>query len=101
MDKRCIPTPVPSMVNRQRFIFAGTDIYWIGATNCDTGIWIWSYDYAPLTYSNWNTGEPNNHRAQGEHCCHMYVNGKWNDTMCSRKAHFVCKRYANSHCDQR
>ncbi|VDI46450.1 C-type lectin domain family 10 member A [Mytilus galloprovincialis] len=72
----------------------------IGATDSETGIWIWSYDYVPLTYSNWNTGEPNNHRNQGENCCHMYDNGKWNDIMCSRKARFVCKRPMNSHCDQ-
>ncbi|XP_071139153.1 perlucin-like protein [Mytilus edulis] len=78
-----------------------TDLYWIGATNFETGIWIWSYDYVPLTYSNWKKGEPNNHNDQGEHCCHMYVNGKWNDTICSRKNKFVCKRHANSHCDQR
>ena len=72
---------------------AGTDLYWIGATDSETGIWIWSYDYVPLTYSNWNTGEPNNHRDQGENCCHiMFDNGKWNDIMCSRKARFVCKR---------
>ncbi|XP_063437269.1 perlucin-like protein isoform X1 [Mytilus trossulus] len=77
-----------------------TDIYWIGATDSETGIWIWSYDYVPLTYSNWNAGEPNNHRDQGENCCHMLDNGKWNDIMCSRKARFVCKRPMNSHCDQ-
>ncbi|XP_076081689.1 perlucin-like protein isoform X2 [Mytilus galloprovincialis] len=82
----------------------GTDIYWIGATNFDAGEWIWSYDYSLLTYSNWNTGEPNNRRhakGQGENCCHMYVTGKWNDTLCRRKAKFVCKRHANNHFDQR
>ncbi|XP_052084618.1 perlucin-like protein [Mytilus californianus] len=78
----------------------GTDLLWIGATDCDTGIWIWSYDYVPLTYSNWNTGEPNNHRGQGENCCHIYDTGKWNDIMCSRKLKFVCKRHVNTHCDQ-
>ncbi|VDI22140.1 Hypothetical predicted protein [Mytilus galloprovincialis] len=80
---------------------------WIGATNFDAGIWIWSYDYSPLTYSNWKTGEPNNHqndKGQGENCCQMYkaihVAGKWNDLWCSHKVKYVCKLHANSHCDQ-
>uniref|UniRef100_A0A8C4YL92 C-type lectin domain-containing protein n=1 Tax=Gopherus evgoodei TaxID=1825980 RepID=A0A8C4YL92_9SAUR len=35
----------------------------------------------PVTYTNWETGEPNNNK--NEDCVAMYSNGKWNDIDCS------------------
>lgn len=53
---------------------------WLGATDEEAeGIWKW-VDGTTMTYSNWNTGEPNN--LNGEHYLETYTNnnaGKWND----------------------
>uniref|UniRef100_A0A8C3FNL5 Mannose binding lectin 2 n=1 Tax=Chrysemys picta bellii TaxID=8478 RepID=A0A8C3FNL5_CHRPI len=35
----------------------------------------------PVTYTNWNTGEPNDNK--NEVCVAIYDNGKWNDIVCS------------------
>lgn len=61
--------------------FAG-QVIWIGysdATNEGTFTW---YDGAPLSYSNWAPGEPND--AGGvEDCTQIYPDGSWNDLNCS------------------
>ncbi|XP_074816040.1 mannose-binding protein-like [Natator depressus] len=44
----------------------------------------------PVTYTNWNTGEPNNNG--NEDCVVMYDNGKWNDLDCSNsKVSIICE----------
>ncbi|XP_043407079.1 mannose-binding protein [Chelonia mydas] len=44
----------------------------------------------PVTYTNWNTGEPNNNG--NEDCVAMYDNGKWNDLDCSNsKVSIICE----------
>ncbi|TFK09505.1 Collectin-46 [Platysternon megacephalum] len=44
----------------------------------------------PVTYTNWEMGEPNNNK--NEDCVAMYDNGKWNDIDCSKSEMLIiCK----------
>lgn len=43
-----------------------------------------------LTYTNWNTGEPNNSDS-GEDCVVLLSDGKWNDIPCSSVSKVVCE----------
>lgn len=74
---------------------------WIGFSDATTeGTFIW-LDGAPVTYTNWAGGEPNNNIpgccgtpgwlggcpndlrcSQGEDCVQLYANGQWNDLGC-------------------
>jgi len=61
---------------------------WIGIT--DTNIegdfqWLTS---EPVTYTNWNGGEPNNSGSNEDHT-EMYTNGKWNDLRGSNNRRYV------------
>ena len=44
--------------------------------------------YGTSTYTNWNSGEPNDSR--GEDCTQQYATGKWNDLKCSNQLPSVC-----------
>ncbi|MCB9234635.1 MAG: HYR domain-containing protein [Bacteroidia bacterium] len=60
------------------FLLNGTsgDI-WLGFTDeVVEGTFVWE-TCEPVTYTNWNTGEPNN--AGNEDYLHMYTSGLWND----------------------
>ncbi|XP_077183498.1 CD209 antigen-like protein C [Paroedura picta] len=55
--------------------------YWIGLhdmKNENTFVWL---DNSPLTYTNWNLGEPNNY-GTGEDCGMIQKDGYWNDLGC-------------------
>lgn len=56
-------------------------IIWIGFSDeVQEGNFVW-YDQAPVTYTNWAPGEPNN---QGnEDCTQIYADGLWNDLPCN------------------
>lgn len=45
---------------------------------------------APVTYTNWKTGEPNNHD-NDEDCVVIVSNGLWNDLNCQRKSLIICE----------
>ena len=61
--------------------YAG-QVIWIGYSDAvNEGSFVW-YDGAPVTYSNWAPGEPND--AGGvEDCTQIYPDGSWNDLNCS------------------
>lgn len=60
-----------------------SSIIWIGFSDEITeGSFIW-YDGAPITYTNWAPGEPNNVGPSGEDCVQIYPNGSWNDLPCN------------------
>ncbi|MCB9592687.1 MAG: C-type lectin domain-containing protein [Sandaracinaceae bacterium] len=72
--------------------------YWIGANDRSTeGSWQWSRAGAAVTYSNWNSGEPNN--SSNEDCAVLNpydtgasgVGGGWNDTDCNDDNRYVCE----------
>jgi C-type mannose receptor len=66
----------------------GTGNIWIGFNDITTEtVFVWT-DGSPVTYTNWNIGEPNN--ASGENCTEMINNPagvtsyrRWNDLPCS------------------
>lgn len=71
---------------------------WIGLRLVNqTFLWM---DNEDLTYTNWDTGEPNG--GQREPCVHMYSRGanagQWNDVDCNRPMGYVCesRRYSSA-----
>ena len=52
----------------------------------------WS-DYTPVSFVNWNDGEPNNY-GDGEDCAVVIVGlgGVWNDDRCEKQAKAVCEK---------
>lgn len=80
---------------RIHIVFSATNVVhaWIGATDCATDKWIWASTFAPVTYSNWYSNEPNGKTK--ENCGEIYptYNGKWNDSVCENEYVFVCKRH--------
>ena len=67
---------------------------WIGGTDAASeGTWKWSPSGTPLSYTNWNGGEPNN--LGREDCLEFWAStGKWNDAPCTSAIHirkYVCQ----------
>ena len=62
--------------------------YWIGLTDSAVeGHFIWQHSSKPLSWLNWNGGEPNNGSNDhdgNENCVILLKNGKWNDSACGR-----------------
>jgi len=55
---------------------------------------VWSPSNTPLSYTNWNAGEPNNYGG-AEHCvmAHGWGKwGKWNDDGCAKEKKYVCQQ---------
>ncbi|XP_078283857.1 macrophage mannose receptor 1 [Rhinoraja longicauda] len=71
-------------------IFASFPL-WIGLSKPGpTSGFIWS-DGSPVTYENWNAGEPNNHRGI-ENCGEAKTdNLQWNDIHCEALRDWICK----------
>ncbi|XP_015421708.1 PREDICTED: pulmonary surfactant-associated protein D-like [Myotis davidii] len=45
---------------------------------------------APLVYTNWSPGEPNNYGGN-QYCVEMYTTGKWNDVPCEVTRLVICE----------
>jgi gliding motility-associated-like protein len=59
-----------------------SNVIWIGYSDATTeGSFVW-YDGAPLSYSNWAPGEPND-AGGNEDCTQIYPDGSWNDLNCA------------------
>ena len=71
-------------------------VLYLDGTDAETeGTFEWSTTNAPLTYSNWWAGEPNN-CCGGEDCLIMFATvvretGSWNDWNCSAPEPSVCE----------
>ena len=77
--------------NAQLRAVAGGNTVWIGGTDAASeGAWVWSPSNTPLSYTNWNYGEPND-SGSGEDCVVAYSSGKWNDVRCNNKYKYVCQ----------
>lgn len=76
-------------VGSQNIGTASGNVYWIGYTDSETeGWWRW-VDMLQVTYTNWQSGEPNN---IGNEDCAVYVGGsqQWQDRPCTASYPFVC-----------
>jgi hypothetical protein len=69
---------------------------WLGGTDAvKEGTWVWSFSGLPLTYQNWNRGEPNANNSS-ENCLEILARGfygGWNDITCSYLWASVCEKH--------
>lgn len=77
----------------------GHEHFWTSGTDqAEEGTFFWMSTGRPVTFTNWNTGEPNNFRYENgeeEHCLELWNRDgkglKWNDSPCSFETFFVCE----------
>ena len=77
----------------------GGEHFWTAGTDQgDEGNFFWFSTGRPVTFTNWNAGEPNNFRYENgeeEHCLELWNRDgkglKWNDSPCSFETYFVCE----------
>eukprot|EP00090_Calanus_glacialis_P041261 TRINITY_DN7261_c0_g1_i2.p1 TRINITY_DN7261_c0_g1~~TRINITY_DN7261_c0_g1_i2.p1 ORF type:complete len:318 (-),score=48.46 TRINITY_DN7261_c0_g1_i2:279-1232(-) len=77
----------------------GNEHFWSSGTDqAEEGKFFWMSTGKPLTFENWNAGEPNNFKyenGEGENCLELWNRDgkglKWNDTPCSFESYFVCE----------
>jgi len=77
----------------------GTDHFWTSGTDQgEEGTFVWFSTGKPITFTNWNAGEPNNFKYENgeeEHCLELWNRDakglKWNDTPCSFETFFICE----------
>merc|ERR1711935_955973 len=82
-----------------RFHGMGHEHFWTSGTDQgEEAKFFWMGTGKPVTYQNWNAGEPNNFEyedGEQEHCLEMWDrDGKglgWNDTPCSFSTFFICE----------
>ncbi|XP_044005173.1 low affinity immunoglobulin epsilon Fc receptor-like [Aphidius gifuensis] len=73
--------------------------FWTSGTDqAEEGTFFWMANGRPVTFENWNVGEPNNFRYENgeeEHCLELWNRDgkglKWNDSPCSFETYFVCE----------
>ncbi|XP_058802828.1 C-type lectin 37Db-like [Phymastichus coffea] len=73
--------------------------FWTSGTDqAEEGTFFWMANGRPITFENWNAGEPNNFRYENgeeEHCLELWNRDgkglKWNDSPCSFETFFVCE----------
>jgi hypothetical protein len=72
-----------------RSLVAGTQRIWIGLTDqVVERVFVWESG-APLTYTNWATGEPN---SQLNDCVELNGGAYWNEEDCAFLDAFVCEQ---------
>ncbi|KYN08765.1 Aggrecan core protein, partial [Cyphomyrmex costatus] len=77
----------------------GHEHFWTSGTDqAEEGTFFWMANGRPITFENWNVGEPNNFRYENgeeEHCLELWNRDgkglKWNDSPCSFETFFVCE----------
>ncbi|XP_037085886.1 C-type lectin 37Db-like [Pollicipes pollicipes] len=77
----------------------GHEHFWISGTDQgEEGRFFWISSGRPITFTNWNAGEPNNFEYENgelEHCMELWDRDgkgmKWNDSPCSFETYFVCQ----------
>ncbi|XP_037820987.1 putative uncharacterized protein DDB_G0289963 [Lucilia sericata] len=81
----------------------GHEHFWTSGTDlADEGNFFWMSTGRPITFTNWNAGEPNNFRYENgeeENCLELWNRDgkglKWNDSPCSFETYFVCEVQPN------
>lgn len=61
---------------------------WIGLEIGDAWIWHWSWPDHRVDFLNWKAGEPK--KENRDTCVAMDPQGKWFESDCGTKRHFVC-----------
>eukprot|EP00964_Phaeocystis_antarctica_P032989 scaffold18687_cov56-Phaeocystis_antarctica.AAC.1 len=71
---------------------AGNKVRIGGTDAASERAWVWSPSNTPLSWTNWNGGEPNDH-SSGEDCLEFNYGGpgKWNDWFCAEAQKYVCQ----------
>ncbi|XP_061378234.1 macrophage mannose receptor 1 isoform X2 [Danaus plexippus] len=77
----------------------GKEHFWTSGTDlAEEGSFFWLANGRPLTFVNWNAGEPNNFRYENgeeENCLELWNRDdkglKWNDSPCSFETYFICE----------
>lgn len=77
----------------------GNEHFWTSGTDlADEGNFFWMANGKPITFTNWNAGEPNNFRyenSEEENCLELWNRDgkglKWNDSPCSFETYFICE----------
>ncbi|XP_033211097.1 C-type lectin 37Db-like isoform X1 [Belonocnema kinseyi] len=77
----------------------GHEHFWTSGTDQgEEGTFFWMANGRPITFENWNVGEPNNFKYENgeeEHCLELWNRDgkglKWNDSPCSFETFFVCE----------
>ena len=65
---------------------------WLGFNDKqEGGNWTKWNSGAPVVYSNWTEGEPDNENQYIIHCGEMRSSGKWYDTKCDKGLRFICE----------
>jgi len=78
----------------------GQEHFWTSGTDLgEEGVFTWFGNGRPVSFTNWNAGEPNNFRYENgeeEHCLELWNRDgkglKWNDTPCSFETYFICEK---------
>ncbi|KAL7879370.1 hypothetical protein SRHO_G00016240 [Serrasalmus rhombeus] len=63
---------------------------YIGATDREKEGQFVDVHKAPLTFTKWKNGEPNNNNGS-EHCAGIYTSGEWNDFNCDINRKIICE----------
>lgn len=77
----------------------GNEHFWTSGTDlANEGSFFWMSTGRPITFTNWNAGEPNNfvyENGEEENCLELWNRDgkglKWNDSPCSFETYFVCE----------
>ncbi|XP_026529623.1 hepatic lectin-like [Notechis scutatus] len=85
---------------KQNFIQTRTrnERFWIGLHDQLTeGEWKWldGSNYRN-GFQNWKEGEPNTYLGREEDCGQVWINGEWNDYICSSESFYVCEKPRSS-----
>lgn len=68
--------------------------FWIGLNDLTREGWYtWISDYSAVTYTDWMSGNPDNHHGV-EDCCEIR-GSNWNDVDCSVSYSFICEKNAD------
>ena len=74
--------------NEQLVTAAAGNKVWIGGTDAASeGTWVWSPSSTPLSYTNWEFGQPDDFFF-GEDCLQLH-GSKWNDALCKKEKKYV------------
>ena len=73
-----------------KYIAPQLEYVWLGSSDVATeGSFVWLSNGDALTYTRWETGQPNNYRNQD--CVVFNFKLDWNDAPCSNRRNYICQ----------